>query len=205
MHNVSVAGSIWFGGIPSAEDIDLARRRGVARVIALCDPSWRDDELVRRCADLNLEFERVPVREGEPVPGGSVESVLQALDAADEKPVLMFCDTGGKSAMFFAIHRVLGGALGLEAALVEARRAGMKPGESEAFVRDQVALRTGEAPGTLATYTGGPAAAPGARKTAESQAPESQAAGTPAAEAPTSEAPRDAPAADASSVPIEGL
>ncbi|MEM7518281.1 MAG: sulfur transferase domain-containing protein [Planctomycetota bacterium] len=138
MHNVSVAGSIWFGGIPDAADLDLAQRRGIRTVIALCEPGWDPAPLETRVGALGMNFVRVPVREGDSIPDGSVDRVLEALATSDEEPALMFCDTGGQSAMFFAIHRVIRGELPLEEALVEARRAGMKPGPSEEFVRAQL-------------------------------------------------------------------
>jgi hypothetical protein len=40
--------------------------------------------------------------------------------------------------MFFALHRILNERVPVEAALVEARRAGMKPGAPEDFVRRTV-------------------------------------------------------------------
>jgi protein tyrosine phosphatase (PTP) superfamily phosphohydrolase (DUF442 family) len=52
-------------------------------------------------------------------------------------PRLIFCGTGGRSAMFFAIHRVVDQGVPLDQALLEARRAGMKPGAPADFVRRQ--------------------------------------------------------------------
>ena len=43
MHNVSVSDGLWFGGQPTTEDLDLARRRGIERIIAVSLPGELGD------------------------------------------------------------------------------------------------------------------------------------------------------------------
>ena len=55
MHNVFVYDSLWFGGAPSVEDLDLAQRRGIVRVIDMCTPEESPElDLRRECQRLNL-------------------------------------------------------------------------------------------------------------------------------------------------------
>ena len=144
MHNVSVAGTVWFGGTPSAEDLDLAKRRGIESVIALTGSDRTAyADLARKCGELGLEFVTVPVTSNETVPEGTVDMVLESLRASSESPTLMFCESGDKSAMFFAIHRAVNENVAVEDALIEARRAGMKPGPPEIFVLRHIERLTG--------------------------------------------------------------
>ena len=144
MHNVSVAGKLWLGGQPSTADLELAKRRGIETVIDLCTgDSTQRDPLAEKCRELDMQLLKVPLSGNDQIAEGTVDVVLDTLRDANEHSTLMFCDTGGNSAMFFAIHRVLEQNVDVEEALLEARRAGMKPGEPEEFVLRQIERLTG--------------------------------------------------------------
>ncbi|MCP3919476.1 MAG: hypothetical protein GY711_28395 [bacterium] len=136
MHNVAVCDGLWFGGMPSVDDLDLARRRGVERVIAVCPVSTSELPLRATCSRLGLEWHELGLVEGNPI---SDEAVVRALELMGESPrprTLMFCRDGSRSAMLFALHRVVNQGMKVEDALIEARRSGMRPGEAEDYVRD---------------------------------------------------------------------
>lgn len=138
MRNVSSVGSVWLGGLPSIQDLDLAKRRGIERVIDLRIPEEALDYDVRaECARLELECIAVNLRAADDLPDSAVDLVVRSL-ADEERPTLVFCADGSRSAMFFAIHRVVNGDLDVEEALYEARCAGMQPGVPEEFVRAQI-------------------------------------------------------------------
>lgn len=152
MRNVSLVGRLWFGAVPAAGDLALARRRGVARVIDLTSPSERSaEDLAAECKRLGLEYLGGVIRGEDPQGDDSVDLVLPwlaAADAAADAPwTLLFDGTGGRCAAYLAIHRAVGGGVPVEEALVEARRAGMKPGVLEDFVREQVARLASGDPG----------------------------------------------------------
>lgn len=143
MRNVSVSGSAWIGSRPGVKDLDLAARRGIVAAIDLaCTPNAASRDLESACAVHRIEY--VPVGLGfenggrGEITGGDVERVLGELRRRAGKPHLFFCAHGDRAAMLFAIHRVLDADVPLEQALVDARRAGMKAGRSESFVREQV-------------------------------------------------------------------
>jgi protein tyrosine phosphatase (PTP) superfamily phosphohydrolase (DUF442 family) len=142
MINVCVAGPIWFGGSPSLEDLDLAKRRGIESVIDLCEVETSAG-LSARCEQLGMEYLSVPIKAASNTRPGTVDFILSNLTSSEDKPTLMFCDTGGVSAMFFAIYRVVHDEVEVEEALVEARKAGMKPGDPEEFVLLQIERLTG--------------------------------------------------------------
>lgn len=142
MRNVSRVGELWFGGPPCEADLDLASRRGVSAVIDLSVPEEEQRcDVAHACQEHDLAYWRV-AEGGDPWTDEAVDRVLRTLREADG-PVLLFCGTGGRCAAFVAIHLVVDRGMPLEAALVEARRAGMKPGAPEDFVRRQVARLTG--------------------------------------------------------------
>lgn len=145
MRNVSVAGPIWLGAKPSEEDLELARRRGICQVIDLT----RSDEekptgVASICERLELEYIDADLPDAPLPTPESVDLVLECLAADELAPTLMFDGTGGRCAIYLAIHRIIKWQVPLEEALMEARRAGMKPGEPEQFVREQVERITGE-------------------------------------------------------------
>ena len=144
MHNVSVSEGFWFGGQPNAEDLDLARRRGIERVIAVIEVDPSEPSLQEVCAQLGMEWVELGVTPGEHIPDETLERALAML--ADERSAhtLMFCPDGSWCAMLFAIHRVVDQNMSLDEALVEARRSGMRPNGQEQFVRDAV-QRLGQA------------------------------------------------------------
>lgn len=137
MHNVSRSGEVWFGGAPREADLDLAARRGVRRVIDLSTPDEpMECDVAGVSGRLGLAYVAVG-RGGEDLYGdAAVDLVLGQLELGE--PALLFCGNGSRCAVFVTIHRVLRHRVPLEQALVDARRAGMKPGIPEAFVRAQV-------------------------------------------------------------------
>ena len=144
MRNVCVSGPIWFGGTPCLEDLDLAKRRGIESVIGLCGgDTEQQSNLAMRSSELGMNFLAVPIKPGLDTPAGTVDLVLGWLRDSKENPTLMYCDSGGVSATFFAIYRAVYEQVEVEEALREARKAGMKPGEPEEFVLKHVERLTG--------------------------------------------------------------
>jgi len=146
MRNVSVTGSIWFGTTPTIADLELAERRGIERVIDLSTPGEESEcDVAGVCGELGLEYLMAANDSGDVVADHCVDLVLGWL--REGQPTLMFDGSGGRCATYVAIHRAADLGVPLEAALVEARRAGMKPGEPEIFVAEQVSRLTSAAGG----------------------------------------------------------
>lgn len=140
MHNVSVSGSLWFGSLPAAADLDLAHRRGIETVIDLTTPAEAQGyDVASVCKELGMRYVSIGVECRDCIDDPLVDEVLAALRTADGGPLLLFCNNGSRAAMIVAIHRCVDEGVSLEEALTEARRAGMKPGEPELFVKNQVA------------------------------------------------------------------
>ncbi len=139
MHNVSVSGEFWFGSIPAEPDLDLAERRGIKTVIDISGPSETPEyDVAAACKSLGLRFVAIDLECRDCLDDVLVDRVLDELRAAHGEPLLLFCANGSRAAMVFAIHRCIDDGVAIEQALTEARRAGMKPGDSENFVKRQV-------------------------------------------------------------------
>ena len=138
MPNVSVCGDAWLGQTPRPEDLDIAHRRGVRTVISLLrDGNGAADEVEAACERLGLTFVRVDVDEDLPS-ADEIDRALAALDEPDRGPVLVFCESGARTAQVFAIWRVTRDGVPVAEALEAARRTGMKPGAPEDEVRRHV-------------------------------------------------------------------
>ncbi|MFN0008505.1 MAG: hypothetical protein ACKVXR_11435 [Planctomycetota bacterium] len=141
MRNVALRESVWVGSHPSPEDLDLADRRGISRTIDVSLPQERPGfDVAATCEKLGIEYVQVAPASGSPIPDdGEIDRTLDELRRGGAKSTLLFSGSGDRAAMFLAIWRVLDGGIGVDEAIHEARRSGMKPGAPVEFVRTQVA------------------------------------------------------------------
>lgn len=141
MRNVSLRESVWIGSHPSPEDLDLAGRRGIARTIDVSLPEERPGfDVAAACERLGIEYVHVIPGSSSAIPDDDVvDRALCELRRCDSEPILLFSGNGDRAAMFLAVWRALDGGIGVDAAIDEARRSGMKPGAPVDFVRTQVA------------------------------------------------------------------
>lgn len=149
MTSVAVCGDVWLGEQPRREHLDIAERRGIRTVIALLPPESPAARAVgEQCEALDLRF--VAVGDGGELPGdGEVDRALEALADPLRGPALMFCESGARTALVFAVWRVAHDGVPMEDALEAARRCGMKPG-CEDVVRAQVERLRGASGGGAA-------------------------------------------------------
>lgn len=144
MLNVHQCGTFWFGGRPSQEDLDLASRRGVKTIVNATTPTeCVEYDLQSVCNGFELGIVDLTVAD-EGMSDEDVDFFLQQVDGAPEGDVLLFCGNGSRAAALFAIYRATRVGVPVDEAVMEARRAGMRPGAPETFVRRQVA-RLGQA------------------------------------------------------------
>jgi len=136
MHNVSFSEGWWLGSAPTPADLDLAKRRGVERVVSIQHVDERSDDLRRACGEMDLEYVEMNVRHEIGLSDRLVDRILPLF--ADGRSTLLFCEDGARSAAMFAVHRAVDQGMPIDTALQEARAAGMRPGESEEWVREQV-------------------------------------------------------------------
>ena len=141
MQNVSMSGGLWFGGGVTEGDVKLAFRRGVKHIL---DLSFDGDEvgfdLKEACASNGIELIDAGLVDAESLGGDERALVLEVFRDRERHPLLVVCEAGSTSAAYFALWRILDHEMPIDVALDEARRAGMRPGTLEEYVRAQAAL-----------------------------------------------------------------
>ena len=148
-------GTISIGGVPLPEDLDddldLARRRGVATIIDLRDDRARtalplDDAAVRVGMDLvvverNLPSDTIQDLTSE-ISNAAIDSVRDVLNRPGRDGVLLLDDDGSLSAAVYAIHLAADKGADPSDVLRGARGSGLSDRDAD-FVRSQVARSGG--------------------------------------------------------------
>lgn len=137
MSNVSVTAGIWAGGMPSPDDLALAQRRGVARILSLCS----EEDCVAAgidtaCATLGLEWHSLQQNVDGPISDEAVVRALNLLGDPGAPPTLIFCGDGTVTAFVLAVHRMVHQGVDPEQALMDARRSGLEAGDTESRALD---------------------------------------------------------------------
>jgi protein tyrosine phosphatase (PTP) superfamily phosphohydrolase (DUF442 family) len=130
--NVTALGDLILAGQPSAEDLGLAARRGITRVINLRTPAEMervDFDQAARCAELGLDYVGIAI-DFTTMDDATFDAVLELLDrpAPDGGKTLLHCASGNRVAVFVAVRRMLQDGVSYEEALIDAQAGGMKPG-----------------------------------------------------------------------------
>ena len=138
MHNVSKCGEVWFGGGITAEDVELAQRRGVK---SLVDLSFPDEDpgfdLGRECSDKKITYYNFQLLSPDALTDKNAEDALYLFRDTEQHPLLVVCGSGSNGAMFFALWRVLDHQMPFDDAREEALRVGMQPGPIAAYLKEQ--------------------------------------------------------------------
>jgi protein tyrosine phosphatase (PTP) superfamily phosphohydrolase (DUF442 family) len=137
MPNVSVTAGIWAGGQPTLEDLALAQRRGVTRVIALCSQAeCAASGIAAACDELKLKWHSFGPDGDGPLPDEAVVRALNLLGDPNAPPTLLFCRDGSVTAFVLAVHRMVHEGVDEDQALMDARRGGLEIGDQEERVVD---------------------------------------------------------------------
>ena len=138
LRNVSKCGDVWFGGGVTEEDVELAYRRGVQSILDLSFPEEEPDfDLRRACADNGIALYDLDLLRAEVLSDRNANEALDLFRDTEHHPLLVVCGTASNGAAFFALWRALDHEVPFDEALEEARRAGMRPGPLETYVRAQ--------------------------------------------------------------------
>ena len=129
--NVTVFRDLILGGQPSADDLELAKKRGVTRVLNIrTTPELErlDWSEAARCAELDLEYVQISFR-GDTATDEVYDAILAVLDrpAPDGGGTLFHCASGNRTALFVALQRMRDDGIPYDQALADAQAAGMKP------------------------------------------------------------------------------
>ncbi len=126
---------------PGAQDLALARERGIRTVISLRlagEPAAFDGRAA--AMRLGLAYHNVPWNGSAEQADGVFDEVRRLLNATAE-PLLLHCGSGNRVGAVWIPWRVLDRGVPLEAAVAEARTIGLVSPEFEAQARDYVRRR----------------------------------------------------------------
>ena len=130
------------GGQPRPDHFAKLKADGVKAVLNLRQPSeHRADEERAAVEAAGLKYFNVPVNFQNPT-DASVDEFLRLTDEASNRPMFIHCTAAIRVGAYWAIRRALRDGVGVEAALEEGRKVGMKEAPHlEEFVRSSIAAR----------------------------------------------------------------
>ena len=123
---VHAFGSTLLAGQPSAEDFEIAKRRGIKSVITLRrdrELDWNEEEVVR---ELGLEYRQVAFGGVDSLVDEIFDKLLPLMADPDRGPVLLHCKSANRVGAIWLAHRVMNDGIAVEAATEEARTVGLR-------------------------------------------------------------------------------
>jgi protein tyrosine phosphatase (PTP) superfamily phosphohydrolase (DUF442 family) len=119
-------GNYYLAGQPSEADLALWKERGVRTIISLRTPGEIDWDEKAAAEALGLKFVSIPFRGADSLGDRQIEEALAALEAGEREGVLLHCATSNRVGAIWYAHRIRRDGLSPEAALAEAKTAGLR-------------------------------------------------------------------------------
>lgn len=137
--NVHASGPVLLAGQPSAEDLELAKKKGVKVVISLREPgeiTWDEKAAAER---LGLRFLSLPFNNPAKLTDEVFDDARKVLRGAESSPVLLHCGAGIRVAPIWIAYRVLDQNVPIGQARKEAAALGLRPGTLEERANEYIA------------------------------------------------------------------
>lgn len=128
-------GKVYFAAQPTEQDLKTFAAMGVKTIVNLRRPeemAGLDFNEAEKAAELGMTYINVPMGRELP-PDAALETVFDAIDAADDAPVLVHCASSNRVGTLWSLYRAERGGLSPDEAIEEGLAAGMR---SEAFVEE---------------------------------------------------------------------
>ncbi len=145
--HVHALGDVYVASQPTKADLDAAKTRGVKTVIdlrAVTEDRGFDERTV--VEGLGLEYVNLPFGKPEELTDDVFDRARELLGTA-ERPILLHCGSANRAGAVWIPWRVLDTGLTLDAALAEAKTAGLKTAAFEEKAKEYVARHAPDAPG----------------------------------------------------------
>lgn len=126
--NVHTAKSVWLCGQPSADDLQLAKEKGIKVIVTLRGEKEIDWDEQLAAEKLGLTFRRVAFREPASLTDAVFDETRKILQesAQNNQPVMLHCGAANRVGAIWLVHRVLDDGVPLEKAQQEAKEVGLK-------------------------------------------------------------------------------
>lgn len=136
-----VFGSLHLAGQPSQADLEELARRGVRRVVNLRAPAeFSEFDERAEVERLGMQYVHQPWN-GEAQLTDEVFDTFRKLLRESSEPTLVHCGSANRVGAVWIAWRALDGGIGVDEAVAEAKRIGLKSGPYEAKAREYVARR----------------------------------------------------------------
>lgn len=136
--NLHGYGDILLAGQPSADDLELARRRGVRTVVNIRHPSetegFDEEQFVTM---MGLEYVAFPWAGPDQLTDDVFDRARELFETA-EKPMMLHCGSANRVGAVWIPWRVLDGGLTYEQALAEAKTIGLRTEAYETKAADYI-------------------------------------------------------------------
>ena len=131
-------GDIWFGGMPSSNDLRVAADRGVRTVVNLRNASEHPDfDEEAAATSLGLAYHNPGFNGGEQFTDARIDGIRELLTTAP-RPLLLHCASANRVGGAWIPYRVLDLGADLDTAIAEAKTIGLRSAAYEQRAREYI-------------------------------------------------------------------
>jgi uncharacterized protein (TIGR01244 family) len=150
---VHVVGNVYLAGQPSQDDLPALAQRGIRTVVSLRRPEEVDWDEAAAVRAAGMEFISVPFRGADDLTDDMFDRVRQELRERSNEPLVLHCASSNRVGAVWMAHRVLDQDVEIDAALAEAKRAGLRTPELMERAKDYIRREQAEAAAAGPTAT----------------------------------------------------
>ena len=143
----SIQGQIFFGGQPSAEDLEALEQLGVRTIISLRSAEEMESlgfDEKRAVQEDGMDFLHFPVSGDDPPGDERLAGLFDLLEDASAHPIFLHCASSNRSGFVWALFRGLRGGLETEEAIREGEGAGLRSVRLKEQARQALSRAMGE-------------------------------------------------------------
>ncbi|MEQ8763063.1 MAG: protein tyrosine phosphatase family protein [Planctomycetota bacterium] len=144
IRNVHTYQGFVFAGQPNAEDLKIAKEKGIKTVLNLRpDSELKDFDEKAAAQEAGLEYIHLPFAGADELTDEVFDQAREILSTV-ERPVLFHCGSANRVGTLWMAYRAIDGGLSLEEAMAEAKTVGMRSPQYEEKAKNYVQRKKGE-------------------------------------------------------------
>jgi uncharacterized protein (TIGR01244 family) len=140
-----VVGNVYLAGQPSPDDLPALAERGIRTVVSLRRPGELDWDEAAAVRAAGMEFVSVPFSGPEDLTDDVFDRVRHELRERSDEPLVLHCARSNRVGAVWMVHRVLDQSVEIDAALAEAKNAGLRTPELMERAKDYIRREQAEA------------------------------------------------------------
>ncbi len=132
--NLTQAGDIYVSGVTTTTGLEALQSRGVQTVLDLRLPEQVEPDFAEIVRNLGMNYLALPMQ-STAMTAGQARAFLEAMRKHDHQPLLIHCKSGNRSGAMFGVYVAAERKLDVDAAITQARQAGLRSDELTEDVR----------------------------------------------------------------------